>query len=365
MPRPKLPELERLARKRMRRVSPENASKVLSRDIYWTVPFLALFLERCDDLAFDDPQTAHQLAFYAPPLADRIGVGSREGEYTSVKVKRSFRVQALAVYASTCRRVGRLTEATTQYRLAFELATGGILAQAEAELFCRYGNLKAKNAQAEALDHFDRALQLYTAVEDAAGTAQTLVLRAGWSWSTGDRPGAAEDLAHALAVAAGLRGDPRARRATTAALVNLARLNAEGLSFQGSSTALELIGLARKRLANQSLSVTKMKLIWIEGSLNRNICFFRPAIRLLAKAREGFRQLRLAPEFGMTSLEMAVAMLDEECCEELPELREDTLETLHALADDPLLISWFDLWRIETRRDGLLRLKQTVSEQLS
>ena len=68
------------ARERIRYVRPEIAGKVLGHDRYWTVQFLDLYLERCDETAFDVPSDAYLLAQHLPEVARRIRVWARGQE---------------------------------------------------------------------------------------------------------------------------------------------------------------------------------------------------------------------------------------------------------------------------------------------
>lgn len=124
MPRSNKP-LEHQARRRLRRVTPDNAGKVVSSDIYWTVPFLELYLEKCDAVAFEAPAEAYKLAFHAPSLADLIGVGNRAGEYATEREKLSHQIRARCVLGSACFRIGKNDDATRAYAQAQDLLSCG------------------------------------------------------------------------------------------------------------------------------------------------------------------------------------------------------------------------------------------------
>lgn len=347
----------------MRLVSPENAGKVLSADIYWTVPFLALYLERCDALAFEDPRQAHLLARHAPGLAALIGVGARPGEYTGDVQKRSFRVHALAVHAGICRRIGEVTEAVSQYRHAFDLLEAGqVDSKARAELFSRFGLLKLQAEDMEsALSFFTRAIELHEG--DPPGQAQVLVLRAGWYWTNGEPKNSGLDLAHALSEAAKCPADPRSSRAVICAFNNLTRLVAENqLPMDERSQVIRLVSAARKRLSRARTSPIKMKLLWAEAMMSRSLFFTPHALRLLLRAREGFRLLGVPIEFAIVSVETALLMREEGDFQALEELRRDTEESLLQMTQDVLFLEILKRWTLRESSEGLLEVKQALEE---
>ena len=366
MARRRLSDLERRARERMRLVSPENAGKVLSADIYWTVPFLELYLERCDEIAFEDPRQAHLLARHAPGLAALIGVGARPGEYAGEMQKRSFRVHALAVHAGICRRIGELSEATRQYRLAFDLLdAGAILPRAEAELRARHALLLHQVQRLEeSIVGYTRALDLLTQIGDPAGKAQVLVLRAGWYWTQQDPTKASLDLAESFAEAAKAISDPRAERAVTTACKNMALLLSERpLSLSAYSRAAALIEAARKRTSRSRTSLIKMKILWIEASINRALHFAPHAYRLLSRARDGFKRLAVPDFFAIASLEMAAMLLEDGDFESLDQLRKDTVTSLNAMTEDALFLNALGQWSSRPSDRSLNAIKRSLQER--
>lgn len=342
----------------MRYVDPSNAGKVLGRDIYWTVPFLDLFLERCDALAFEVPADAVKVARHAPSLVELIDVGTRDGEFSSHAAKRSYRVYALAVQASTCRRVGQLSEAARLYRTAFEVAREGVLyPRFEAELHYRYGNLLAKSGDAEAPEHFERALLLFEHADDRVGMGHVLVLRAGWRFLTQDIAGSAADLGQAL-IEASKGSGTRSQRATQAALGNLMRLESQ-MTVTAAANAVEWVRKTRLGIAGTTLF--KANLFWLEGSLCRRLQFLPQSIRLLKRAWTAFERLEAPVELAEVALELAITMIEAGEAEAALAVREHTLEAVPALSQDPLLLDAMSLWQVHVRRDALTEIRQRIS----
>lgn len=364
----RLSELERKARRRIQLITPENARKVLAKDIYWSREFLQLFLDRCDETAFEDPHAGLRLAEIAPDLVRCIRIGEQPGEFASPMDKRSSEVYARAVFGSALRRAEELTLAAEQYQKAFSLLDSGpITPRSEAELLSRFGFLKSVMGDDRALECFNRSLKLFAKIDDRPGAAQVLVLRADWFYrvSTSSSFGyAAKDLAKALSKAAKDPYDIRSKRVVPAALTNLARLLAEGKATSTESiAALPLIKQARKGLKRLPLPL-KLRLLWVEGSLNRALHSPLQAVRLFEKVREGFRGIPLPYEFAVVSLEMAVTLLDEGDWEQLQELRKDTIATVRELtADkpDPIAMDFLSRWTVQSRRENLLEIKQALS----
>ena len=368
MPRSHPKSLERHARRLIGRVTPENAGKVVSSDIYWTVPFLDLFLEKCDAVAFEQPAEAYKLAFHAPSLAHWIRVGDEPGEYVDEREKRSYRARANAIFGSTCFRIGEVGEAQVSYERAKALLEEGPAdREAQADFLMRWGNFKTRTkpqGDAEALEHLNGALEILTETGSPA-ISYGLVLRGTWHWSSNLAREAAADYALALSLATQYRGSSIASRASIAALGNLAVLLAENeLLSMDHDRALALIAQARKRLSSQRLSAVKAKLFWIEGTLNRKLHFEPAARRLLEKARAAFRELQMPEEFILVSLEIGLLLQTERDENGLHSLRRNTIETLPSLSNDPDLISLGESWPAEATESSLAAFHQAAASSL-
>lgn len=356
-----------LDRRRIRSITPENAGKVISRDIYWSVPFLELYLEKCDAVAFERPADAFRIAHHAPGLADWIGIGRRQGEYPTEDVKRSYRIRARSVFASTCFRIGQIAEARTQYenaRLLLEArdADGDDMRYAKADFLMRWGNFHTKTRERgddEGLRLLNEALELLTELQ-APDLSAGLTLRGSWFWYAGQNQRAAIDWAQALSIASKHPNNAPSRRILIAALGNLSLLLAQTtLYVLDQDRVLALIHQARKRLASQHLSAIKAKLHWIEGTLNRRLQLDRAALRLLEKARDGFRELKMPEEYLIVSLEKAIIL--ESQGDALDVLREEVTETLSELHAEQALLEIASGWCRQATRGCLAQALQACS----
>lgn len=299
MPRRLLSKLEKEARRRIGWITAENAGRVVTKDIYWTVPFLNLYLDRCDELGMEKPDEGLILALHAPNLSRLIGIGERSGEYRSKKQKISYEVLSLAVLGSLCRRAGRRDDAERNYSHAFDIVSKESVAPtAEAELCLRYGYFQTCLGAENAIDYLDRAVR----IGQNDSLAEALNARGHWYANRGEWEPANRDFSSALLAVN--RKSKKSKRTAAAAIVNLAFTIASGtLDFDAQTQALECIREARGQIPR--LTHTKCRLLWMEGIINRNLLFWRPAARLLSRARKGMFQLNEAADYVLVSLDLA------------------------------------------------------------
>ncbi|MEO1370507.1 MAG: hypothetical protein AAFX50_25275, partial [Acidobacteriota bacterium] len=239
----------------MRLVKPETAVKVVTRDIYWTLPFLRLYLERCDTLGVDAPHEALQLAHYAPRLAQLIGVGGRTSDYSTADQKRSYEVMALAVLASLCRRVGRVSDARGYYAHAFALVQQGrVSVRVSGELLRRYGLLQTMLRESDALEFHDRAVALLENAPDVENELADALNSRGHHFASNDAfRRAADDFAAAARAADS--GTISGRRTAEAATLNLGFVLSLGaLNIGDRARVVQLIEDARRKMAGAPAS---------------------------------------------------------------------------------------------------------------
>ncbi|MEM1177268.1 MAG: hypothetical protein AAGM22_02890 [Acidobacteriota bacterium] len=128
-------EQRRRARRRLRFVTPQNASKVLRHDRYWSSAFWALLLEECRWRRLTDPAAACALARHGPALVARIGElaeasrrsgGARGGRrpelFSSDVAQHSALVRSWSVLADCERLAGSLEAARTALSRAVDAA---------------------------------------------------------------------------------------------------------------------------------------------------------------------------------------------------------------------------------------------------
>ncbi|MDA8017727.1 MAG: hypothetical protein MPN21_09790 [Thermoanaerobaculia bacterium] len=328
----------------MRYVAPGTAGKVLTHHRYWTVQFLELYLERCDEIAFDVPADAYLLAQHAPEVARRTRVGPEAREFDTPLDKLSGIVMALAVKGSCCRAHEELAEAALCFRRAFEGVRGRTASTSVmAELHRRYAALLAVGREQEtALQHLEQSLTLADQAGDRDAAADGLALR-GYLQSEARPAEAVLDFIQASRLA-DLRSR-RGERTAQAALYNLiATLAMDSVGLRDQETALKLLQGLKDHLKGTPTSVRKMKVLWIEGLILANLKIDRHAERQLMKARSGFEKLRQPVDFGVVSMDLAKFHLSRGAEAACRSLASETWDTLKRLGPDPEQLEIIRIW---------------------
>lgn len=353
-------EMQR-ARDRMRYVDPQTCGKILGHDRYWTRQFLARYLDRCDASICERPDDGYRLARHAPELARRIRVGSNARYFDSERDKASAEVWALAVQGSACRSADEMAEAELVFQRAFALLKRrGVGPKAVAELERRYAAYLAVARDAEADEHLERSLEICRRIGYRAGEADALALRGYVSFHAG-RPGAVADFVEAMRLA-----DLQTRRGKdtyNSSLQNLTgTLLLRGKGLREQEAAVVLLQQVKEELKGRSLSARKVKLVWIEGLMLRNLGVDRHAQRQLNKAREGLFSLKQPLDFTLVSLDLGQLLLSGEEVEAVRDLGRDTQEKLTELTDDPTLLEIISLWpRTASSVEDFLELRRDVA----
>lgn len=339
----KISECKRMARRRIRYISPLNAGKVLAHRRYWTLPFLRLYLETCDEHIFHDPEDGYLLAQHAPELARRIETGRADGAYAGEDEKRSWRVRALAVWGSSCRAYGELTQAEAAYRLATELAAGGVDPESAGELRLRAAVLAFSRLDASAGPLLEQAITDFSAAGRQGRLADALVVRGALRIREMDPLGLV-DSARALELADATMA--RGQRTMIGALHNMAIAATRGTSsIESQEVAHRLLQTVKKRLANKPRSLTKMRVFWVEGLLLAKMGITRLAEKRLLRVRDGLQQLGDALALTLASLDLAVIRISDGSPEAARSLAEDTAERVESMtAGDPQLRSVIRRW---------------------
>ena len=366
MPRPALQPEEKDARRRLKRVTCENAVKVTSKDIYWTLPFLELYLERCDSLALDSPHDGLVLANYAPTLASRIPVNRGPGSYASLEERHSYEVRALAVLATLCRVVDRPRDAEHYYRLAFAIVRERpVKRDARAELIRRHGYLLLRQGKPSCLESLQLAVDEFRQTDDRNGLADALISLGIARYEIQEDVSAGLKLfAEALPVLDA--STTRGQESAVVALGNLAyAISLERASITDQDEARGFIYQARVSLSSQPRSIFKAKLLWIEGLLFRNLFFGRHAARLLSRARDMFKALGLLKLYTVVSLDLATVLHEEGETKALNDLRHETLNALRRSAGSPAaensqLLEKLEPWRDRPTPEALESAKRNI-----
>ncbi|MEM1177322.1 MAG: hypothetical protein AAGM22_03185 [Acidobacteriota bacterium] len=345
----KISECERIARRRIRYISPLNAGKVLAHRRYWTLPFLKLYLEACDEKIFEDPEEGYLLCQHAPELARRIEVhGNTEtGESTAWSYgdpaeKRSWRVRALAVWGSSCRAYGEFTQAEAAYRLATELAGEGVDAESFGELRLRAAVLAFARYDDGAAQLLDLAIDDFTASACRARLADAWVVRGALRIRDMD-PRGLVDSARALELAD--TASTRGRRTMVGALHNMAIAATRGTSsIESQEVAHRLLQTVKRRLANKPRSLTKMRIFWVEGLLLAKMGITRLAEKRLTRVRDGLEQLGAPLAFVLASLDLAAILASDGGVDAARALASDTALRAREMASDPAFLRVIDRW---------------------
>ena len=355
----KITEYERLARRRIRYITPVTASKVLAHPRYWSLPFLRLFLDSCDEACFHDPEAGYLLAQHAAELARRIPV--REvGGYASTAERRDWRMKALAVWGSCCRAYGELTQAEAAYRLAHELtatAPGERPPSDDAlgELAARQAVLwMSRGAMEKALESLDEAVSLFERGGNARRKADALTIRGLARYFVRD-PDSLFDLVAALEL---VQADtPGGRRTLAAVLHNMALvISRGGVTTKAQEWAYKLLVQTKKEI-RRPRSVQKIKITWLEGLLLVRLGITRLAEKRLRRAYEALAERRQGLETAAVALDLVCLYLDDGDEAAACRVAEEAYGWIRSWSDDPHLLaaaeSW---WGTLARRSGPLQV---------
>lgn len=351
------------ARERMRYVKPKIAGKVLAHHRYWSVQFLELYLERCDETAFDIPADAYLLAQQAPEMARRIRVGPGAGEFDSPLDKMSGIVLALAVKGSCCRAADEVAEAELCFRRAFEgLGRHEASPIVMAELHRRYAALLLLAGSAKVEDHIEQSLDFARAASFRPAVADALALRGIVAGEK--RPAVAvQDFLEATRLA-DLRS-PRGNRTAKASLQNVATAIAYGsVALKDQETALRFLTRLKEDLKGTPTSSRKLKVLWIEGLLLGNLRIERHAKRQVKKARKGLWGLGDIPSFITVSVDLIwlLTMFGES--DEAREVALDTATRIEAADTAPALLAMLKRWIEEAPSNDSVRAARGLAMSL-
>lgn len=331
------------ARERIRYVKPEIAGKVLGHDRYWTVQFLDLYLERCDETAFDVPRDAYLLAQHLPEVARRIRVGPKARDWDTPLEKMGGIVMALAVKGSCCRAVDEIAEAELCFDRAFKgLGNHQPSPVVMAELHRRYAALLLMKRSSGVEKHIDHCLEYSEEASYKPGVADALTLR-GVVNAQADPAQAVQDFLQATRLA-DLKS-PRGERTAKAAMHNVSYAVAYGsVGLRDQETALRLLVRLKNELKGTPTSVRKLKVLWIEGLILGNLRIERHAKRQLSKARRGLLSIGDVGSYLVVSIDLYRSLIEFGDEEEAREIALDTLSQAEAHNQDPELLARLRRW---------------------
>ncbi len=343
----------------------KKPDRILADDAYWNVPFLDRFLNRCDEVAMDEPQKAYRMAAPVVELADtRITILERPGAYVSAVERRSYRVHARAVLASCARRVGALDEAEALYAAAFKLAKKPIHDDAKASLHCRHGWLFHDQGKRAAIDEADTAIDL---ASDKITLAAALLLRGAAAFKFESNKTGLQHLAKAANLAKTERASKRGYRVFYAALHGLAKVLSEcSPTVAAQADAYSLLEQVRGYLAGRPKSVAKMQVYWQMGRISFNLGNNRHGPRLLRRARKGLLELGAKLEYALISVDLAGCYLLNNESTKYDDLVAKTYEVLGAW-NNPKLLEAISSWSraVPISPATLLEVRQAVERLMT
>lgn len=338
----RISEFERLARRRLGYITPMSSGKVLAHPRYWTLAFLRLYLDLCDETTFHCAEEGYLLGQPAAELARRIGI--QDGGYGNDQERLDWRVRALAVWGSCCRAHGQLTESRAAYRRAFELVSeahgDGLSPYCLGDLHTRYAVFCLTTGRAEALTHLNQAVdRLEGDLESGRPLADALAIRGLVRYLRGDVD-SLEDLARSLKWLQ--PRTPRGRRTLISVLHNMAlAISRGGMTTEAQELAYRLLTHCQKQL-QRPRSVQRHKMLWLEGLLLARLGITRLAERRLLKAYGALVEADQSQDLAALSLDLVCFYLTEADLGRAKRFTEVAYQRVTALCDHLELSAFSD-----------------------
>ncbi len=353
---------------------PTRLETLLENRKYWDLTFLRLYLDRCDDVLFDDPKAGLELAEIAPRLARRIPEKCPE-EWRYVgdaekQVHRELSVTSFGVLGGAYRAGARFTDANSAYRSGLRLAESGpIDPLVRANLDKRLAKLRsAQGRLSEAIELLDGAIEIYRERGDQLSQADALVTK---GYVLIDSHRYSESIPYSsrgLALAKGKRRKSKlSDRIVHCATHNLAWALSEGCSPRDLSTALPLVIEAKKYQGKCRNSIAKEKLVWVEARIHAKFGCGRLAERRLLSARKKLFALGAPFEGALVGLELSVLYLQWREWPELEKVALETFEEFKALSGHKEATAALRVWvegaeMQSLTKEGIRKLQATIEE---
>ncbi len=334
-------------------------ANLAAREACWTPALLSALIDEVDfRLTVGRREDAFEISRHLPQLAERIRAEDCPKHELD---KRSLVVWAMAVHASSHRACQRLQEAESQFQAAFGRARAGVAAWAQGDLARRYAILVLGRGDSAVFSWIEKALSAFAEFPDRL--AETLILRgAALVYLRRDNSAALADFSRAASLLVPLHSE-RARFGLFSAFHNIARqLVADpSQSLESLSRARKLIQLSR-RYFGQGFSPRKLVSIWVEGILVYRMGWNRHGERLLERAREGFRKLKLHDEFVMATLDLALLLQDDGEPERVQEVLVSAAEIMQErYRNAPQSCA---VWKPTLEKEEILQIRQAIQDQL-
>ncbi len=321
---------------------PDQADLVIQRPKYWTPAFCWLYLERCDELIFGDPQAGLQAAEFAPELAALVGKFNREERLHPL-----LQLRALAVLGSAYRVVGDLEQSSVTYAEALRLLAEGSFPEAEkANLYFRVAMLRrVQDRRDEAAALIEESVRIYRRSSRRLRQrhlGEALTIRGYIHDLDGDPAQAMKDWSEALSCT-----DPQSKpRVHYSATHNLALGLARRATCSADLARVEIyLSRARKLLSRRPRSLQKLRLIWLQGMIYMRFGSTRRGETAFRTARKGFLAIEASFEMALVSLDLGRYLYQSHRFEELRALAVETHELFKASHADERARQALKVWK--------------------
>jgi tetratricopeptide (TPR) repeat protein len=254
-------------------------------------------IELSHSVRYDDPARTLQLADLARRIADICSIEAAGSDLRLADI----RVRGWMQYGNALRVCGRLHESDDALTVAQKLRTAGtgdpLL---RARLLDHLASLRTSQSRfRDAIEAADGAAQVYRALGERHNLAQSMLVKAIASLYAGETENGIRTLNRAIPLI-----DPEASpHLLLAACHNLIRGYIDlGQPEQALSLYYEVRDLYREF---DTASTIRLRTVWQEGQLLRDLGHLSAAETALLEAREGFLERGIAYEVAVVSLDLA------------------------------------------------------------
>ncbi len=313
---------------------------ILEQEKYWDLTFLRVFLDRCDEVLFDDPRAGLELAKLAPRLAASIPQRRpHEWRYVGESEKRLHRelsVRSHAVLGGAHRAGAGFEEADRAYRVSRQICDSGpVRPETRANLYKRLARLRtAQKRYSDASKLVDFAIEVYRD-RDQEYYADALLMKGYVLGESGRHAEAIPFFGEALQLTKPMRrSSSLVKRTFRSAVHNLANAVSRGCGPDDVIAAHRFVKEAKKFYVKKPSSINKHKLNWVEGRVVSRLGSTRLAERRFRGAVEQFLKLGAPLEAAFSSLDLAIIYLRHGQWTELRTLAAETYDRFRALSHD-------------------------------
>jgi len=305
---------------------PDDAREILAHPKYWNAAFCRLYLERCEAIRFEDPKAGLRAVRIAPELAIRVPQHQCRDERGWC----SLQLDALGVTGSAYRAVADLDFAEKTFLVATELFADRAGDLACARLMQRMAYLRAAQRRFEEADELvEEAIGVYQRRGERHLLGCALVDR-GVIYGRSKRfELAVRDLLEAL----DLLEEKRDSRYHYSAIHNLthALLNVESVDPREAMTWLRR---AQELNHQPETSLSRVKLLWIEGEALARLGRFREAEEALTLAYHRLLEHGAILDAALAGIELAEICFQEGRTNEVRRLAGELFPLFQALRND-------------------------------